>query len=253
MSTATTFDQTTVNGTLLLNSGTNILTIADGTGTDLTINSGGVLEVAGTNITTTVFTGTVFVAGGGIVRYTSGGGTGVSTYLGGTSTNSNLVYGHGAVFDWNSILTFNSNGITYFSTSSSTDIPIFRTSKSVSSIGGTLNTVINGIFEANAAISFANAGTKTFRNGIIGTGNVTQNSNSGQLIISGTTATLGGTGAISLNTNGMAVNLGSSLVLTSDKTINGSAASNTCTVMGSIDCSTYKVSGTSTFAMANGA
>lgn len=254
ISGVTSLDETTVSGTLVLNAGSSVITIADGTGTDLTINNGGVLEVAGTDITTTIFNGTVFVSTGGIIRYTSGGGSGISTVLAGTSLNTKIIYGDRATFDWNSTGTFNTSNINYFITSSNIDIPIFRISQNLGSLPGASNpTTINGILEVNGNITFDNAGVKIFRNGIIGTANLSQSSTCGQFIISGTTATIGGTGNISMHTNGMVANSGTSVLLSSNKTINGNASSNTFTVNGSIDCGAFVLSGSSTFSLANNA
>ncbi len=254
ISGVTNLDQTTVLGSLVWNSSTNVITIADGSGDDLTIATGGVLEMAGTDIPTIIFTGTLLVNRNGILRYTSGAGSGVSTILAGTSSNTKIVYLNGGIFDWNSISTYNSSSITYFATSNINDIPIFRNSQTPGSpVGAGTATVFNGIYEANSNIIFQNNGTKTFRNGIIGTGNVTQASGCGQFIISGSTATIGGTGILNIHTNGIVANSGTAVTLSSSKTITGNASSNTFTVNGSIDCSTFVVSGSSTFALANNA
>ena len=58
-------------------------------------------------------------------------------------------------------------------------------------------TIINGVFEANGNVTFTASGTKTFRNGIRGTGNISESS-SGKFIINGLTAELGGSGSLTV-------------------------------------------------------
>ncbi|TVQ07197.1 MAG: T9SS C-terminal target domain-containing protein, partial [Bacteroidetes bacterium] len=79
---------------------------------------------------------------------------------------------------------------------------------------------INGIFEVNANVSWQNSGIKTFRNGITGTGTVTQLANSGTFIINGETAQLGGSGSLVLASAGLEIS-SPDAILAGDKTIEG--------------------------------
>lgn len=249
-----TFDQLTVDGTLTFNASTNTVTTADGAGTDLTINNGGVVEVAGSNVNNLTFTGTVQVNSGGILRYTSGGGSNIAPKLAGTSTNTNIIYANGAIFDWNNTSAFSSSGITYFSTSATADIPVFRVSQSVGTVGASSATIINGLLEVTStgSISFNSSATKTCRNGISNAGTVTQTSTSGQIIISGTTAVLNGTGSILLATAGLNSSA-STLTLGADKSIGNNGVTGTFTVSsGLFDMGSYSLAGAANFTLASG-
>jgi hypothetical protein len=80
---------------------------------------------------------------------------------------------------------------TYFP-NAGTAIPIFLITENVGNVGANTFTTFNGVLVVDGNITFVNAGIKTFRNGISGTGTITQSPNSGQFIINGTTSTLGG-------------------------------------------------------------
>lgn len=99
----------------------------------------------------------------------------------------------GSIFEWNVSTPFSTDGVTYFPNVTADLVPVFRISSVIGlgvGAGGALN--INGLLEANANISFNNAGIKTFRNGIVGTATVTQNAaNGGQFRINGTNSILG--------------------------------------------------------------
>lgn len=227
MTDARTFDQTVVNGTLTF--GTNASpTIADRPSeNDLIVNGGGILELNGTaNSINITFTGTLFVNSNGTLRYTVGlNGGSVAQNLGGTSTNTKVIYANGAIFEWNNTGGFGSSNVTYFSTSVTADIPVFRITQVVASVGaGSPNDLnINGVFEANSNITFVSSGTKFFRNGIRGTGTINQQASSGKLVIngagtntelSGVTLALDGTNGMTLENNGI-VKVNSNITLTS--------------------------------------
>lgn len=224
MTDARTFDQTFINGTLIF--GANATpTIANGGGTDLTINGGGILEYNGTaNSIVTTFTGDILVNTNGILRYTLGfNGVNIAQNLAGTSTNPKVVYANGGIFEWNNTGGFGSSSITYFSTSVASDIPVFRITQIVSGVGSNIpnDLSFNGVFEANSNITFTNSATKFFRNGIRGTGTIIQQANSGKLIINGTNAELSGVTLALDGTNGMSlenndtINVNNNITLTS--------------------------------------
>ncbi|SFC87264.1 Por secretion system C-terminal sorting domain-containing protein [Flexibacter flexilis DSM 6793] len=252
---ATSFDQLSVEGTLTLNANANTITIANGAGTDLTVNSGGIVEVAGSNVDNITFTGTVIVNTGGIVRYTSGGGSNIAQKLAGTSTNTKVVYADGGIFDWNTASQFSSNGITYFSTSNTSDIPVFRVSQNAGNVGAGNATVINGLLEvaSTGSITLANSAAKTFRNGINNAGTLTQATSSGALLITGTTAYLTGTGTINLATAGMN-STATTLTLGANKTINNNGVTSNFTVSsGTFEMGTYGLAGDANFTLGAGA
>ncbi len=206
MSDSHTFDQLVVNGTLTLNSGINTITINDGIGNDVVVNNGGLINIAGTNVDNIAFTGNIQINNGGILRYASGGGTTIAEKLAGTTANTQIVYMNNGIFEWGSGGGYSSSGITYFATSNGLDIPIFRVIQSCL-MGATAKTTFNGIYEINTGITttIQNSGNKFFRNGIRGTGTITQNANSGKLVINGTTAELSGI-TLNLNSNGLELN-----------------------------------------------
>ena len=91
-------------------------------------------------------------------------------------------------------------------------------------MGGAGATAINGKLEANAPIIFTGGGTKTFRNGIIGSASVDGlTGTSGKFIINGATAQLGGAGNIIVPAAGFEIGsaTGTTVTLISDKTVTG--------------------------------
>lgn len=117
--------------------------------------------------------------------------SGISNVLAGNESNGRISYQDGAVFQWNSTASFHSANQTYFPGSTTSTIPVFRLTQSISlPVGSTQATTINGLFEANGNITWQNSGNKIFRNGISGTGTVTQAVGSGLFIIDGQQASL---------------------------------------------------------------
>lgn len=132
---------------------------------------------------------------------------------------STVYFSNGSVFEWNTTTPPQSSGQTYFNYNASqplADIPTFRFSKSTS-LGANSATIINGIIEVNARVTFQNTGTKTFRNGRIGSGNLIQAAGA---IIFSENASWGGTGIDSLSINyGLRIASGKTTTLVSNKTI----------------------------------
>ena len=231
-------------GTLTNGSGTSF-TLNDGTGDDLTIQNGGILIY---NVTSGVptFSGSakIRVNNGGIISIQAS-----SLTSNGTGVNSsNHIYDHGSILEWKAASgTPSASGVTYFPNVATDTIPILRITTSPGTPGGGSATVINGKLEVNIAFTFSGAGTKTIRNGIIGSATLTQ-STTGQIIISGTNAELGGSGIITLGTNGLLIKLGGSTVLSSNKQIDG----NTLTDSGTLVTGTYQLSGSSAVTISSG-
>jgi hypothetical protein len=113
-----------------------------------------------------------------------------------------MIWETNAVFEWNVITAFNTSDIIYFP-NVITEVPIFRISASIGNAGANAATTINGVFESNVNVSWVAAGIKTFRNGIRGSGTVTQSASCGAFLISGPIAELSGN--VVLNTNGMQI------------------------------------------------
>ncbi|MEI2748131.1 MAG: hypothetical protein V9E88_05165 [Ferruginibacter sp.] len=188
------------------------------------------------------------VAATGIIRANGNAGAGTSDDFA-RSTQIFLVTN--AVYDWNTTSTFSSSNTIYFPNAAVGDIAIFRVSQTPSfSIGGANPTTFLGRFEANAAISFANSAVKVFRNGIIGTGNITQLAGCGQFQITGTSQ-LGGTGSITLNGGGMAITgTSTTTTLISNKTVDAGTFSVDagCTLLTG-NVTSYNITGTTSFVL----
>ncbi|MBL0182001.1 MAG: T9SS type A sorting domain-containing protein [Chitinophagaceae bacterium] len=224
-------DQVIIAGGGILFHSANTLTVNDGTGDDIIIQSGGIFTLASNN-NEPQFSGTatVNINTGGILRLSATGltnaGTGVHA--------ANYVYQNASVLEYTLNLAFSSNNVIFFPNADAVTIPIFRTTSNLGLIGANNPTVINGLYEANGTITFDNSGTKTFRNGIIGTGNISSVAGSGKFVIDGATANLGGTGSLTLPTAGMEIGVSTTVTMVSDKAITGNIAllSNALVILG---------------------
>lgn len=207
----------------------DIFTVANGTGDDMNIQSGGIYRVtSGQNYSNnfSIASGaTTHIQTGGAIEIGDGGGGvggGNSAYA---STSISFIWENASIFHWNTTIT---PGIqtTFFPDVNSTTIPIFRFSSIPSfSMGGNSPTYINGILEPNVSISFQGIGNKTFRNGIRGAGNVTYSA-IGLVIIDGITAVLGGTGGVNVTGSGglqigSSSGIGTVVTMTNNKTVTG--------------------------------
>lgn len=217
-------DQVLVQAGGTLRHEAGVLTIRNGAGHDLIISNTGVLEYAGGLAPTYANADArISVSAGGIIRVSTST-SGLSDNLAGNLSSNRVIYNSNSVFDWNNNLAFASANQNYFPDVDATTQPIFRVSSNSGTIGAGSPTVINGLFECNGNITFNSAGTKTFRNGIVGTGNITQGSTCGTFIINGEIAFLGGSGVLNLNNTPLFVSNNATLVLTSNKTINTTGA-----------------------------
>lgn len=138
--------------------------------------------------------------------------------------------------------TFVTAGITYFPNSGVNDRPRFIINANTGVVGGNTQTIINGYLDVRADITFQNAGNKIFRDGIITSGGatLTQSNTSGQFIMNGVFANLGGAGIINLNGLGLVLATGSQGGLTANQQINNS----TFTVNGELFAYEYQITGT---------
>ena len=206
-------------GTLDFTNG--ILTVEDGSGNDIDIQNNGAF-VLSSAINPPAFAGAtpiINVQGAGILRVSASGLT--STPGAGVHAN-NYVYNHQSILEYTLTTAFGTVGVTYFPNATAGVIPVFRITQNIGVfVGSVSSTVINGVFEANGNITFTASGTKTFRNGIRGTGNISESS-SGKFIINGTAAELGGTGSLTVPaTGGLEIGTPTTVTMTSNKTVTG--------------------------------
>lgn len=141
--------------------------------------------------------------------------------------------------------TFVTANITYFPNSGINDRPRFIIYANTGVVGAGTQTIINGYLDVRADITFQNAGTKTFRDGIITSAGatLTQSNTSGQFIMNGVFANLGGAGIINLGTAGLVLAAGSQGGLTANQQINNS----TFTVNGDLFAYEYQITGSTNF------
>ncbi|MBI3138619.1 MAG: T9SS type A sorting domain-containing protein [Sphingobacteriales bacterium] len=218
-----TADQLTIESSGQLHHNGSRFTINDGTGDDLVIQNGGILALSSAN-NPPFFSGaapSVLVKTGAILRIAAGG---LTTLPGAGVHAANYIYEDAAVLE-NSYNGIGTNGVTYFPNVNQATIPVLRITQNISlSAGAAATTRVNGVFEANGNISFTAAGQKIFRNGIRGTGTISNTASCGLLVIDGTTAVLGGSGALNLSVSGglqVGSATGTILSLLNDKTISG--------------------------------
>src|SRR5258706_3916532 len=217
-------DQIVIQNGGVLDFSLGTLTVENGTGDDIDIQNGGVfvLSLASTPPNFVSAGATCNVATGGTLRVSAAGLTAAAPSAG--VNTSNFVYNHQSILEYTLAAAFSTDNVTYFPNVNATTIPIFRTTAGVGAVGATNNTGFNGIFEANGAITFLNTGTKTFRNGIRGTGNI-NGSASGKFIINGATAELGGSGSLTVpTTGGLEIGTPTTVTMTSNKTITGNVS-----------------------------
>lgn len=220
-------DQLTIQNGATLTFSAGTFTIDNGTADDIVIENGGVFHLAQAN-TPPVFSAiaaTARVSMGAILRVSAGGMTGAGTGVNAT----NYIYEHASILEWaaSGVSTFSTAGVTYFPNVDGITTPIFRTTNATPiTVGAGTATVFNGVFECNgAAINWQNAGTKTFRNGIRGTGNMDGFSlgTSGMFIIDGFNAELGGSGSLLTPMTGLNIGGGTGTIVTvtANKIISG--------------------------------
>ncbi|MES2851117.1 MAG: choice-of-anchor D domain-containing protein [Bacteroidota bacterium] len=222
------------NGGSLAARAAGTFTLRNGTGDDITVENGGTLvyNKATTPVVFSTATTTIRISTGGILSAQASGitanGSGVHT--------ANHIYENASILEWRLAGgTPSGSGVTYFPNANAATVPILRFSSTTGgAVGGGTATVVNGKLEVatGITISFTGTGAKTFRNGIIGAGNVIQVAGTtGQLVISGAVAELGGAGSITLATNGLSIGAASTTSLSSNKTIAGTGTTNIAGVL----------------------
>lgn len=224
-----TIDETVIEpGGILINqmSTGNQLTIAnDGSAAyDLEIQSGGmyhILSTLGYSLYQNISSGaTIVIRTGGIIKVGDG-----SVFAGSNNhllaaTATSYVWENGSVFEWYSRGAFTTSGVTFFPDADNNTVPVFRITNPFASVavgaGSPNNTIINGLFEsAGQGVIWQNSATRTFRNGITGSGlvdGVNGTNPSGKFIINGQTAVLGGTGSLIVPSTGFEIGSASNSV-----------------------------------------
>ncbi|WP_374329043.1 InlB B-repeat-containing protein [Soonwooa sp.] len=219
-------------------SSSNTFTLNDGVGDDIIIQSGGTLEHTASNAAAS-FSGssTISVETGGRILMTGGSVSQI------TSSASNYIFKNASVLEWPQSSAFGNT--IYFPNVDDVTIPILRISGDARA-GAGINSplVVNGVLEVTGSTSFTNSNKKTFRNGIRGSGTVTQ-TGSHEIVIDGKTAELGG-GSLTLATGGLSINTATVLTLISNKVINSGRVTNN----GTMKFAQYVLSGTGSFTQA---
>jgi hypothetical protein len=227
-----------------------------GTGTQLTIENGGVLFVnfSSTNIPPILGNGERLVKTGGKVwigPLLNDGKTIGNAYA--HASTSKFTYEDASVFEWANPLVMLSNTAdeVYFKTINSTDLPIFRISVTPGYyFGGSGTNVFNCTWEANANCGFAGSGTKTIRGGFRGNATIWQTG--GALILPNSSSVLDGN--ITMNivssglrfTNGAIIPTGANVKITSspeDQTINKQSGS--LLINGALDITDLQIANSS--------
>ena len=250
-------------GQLTVDQTTGVLNINDGSGFDIDIKSGGVLQVI--NSGTTFSYSQIVIFASNASMNVSGKvmvGNGSSTMGGGYgefgfAAASQIIWNHNAILEWNTTGSVPAtSGQTYFPGLSAATVPIFRISAiSGSNLGGGSDTVINGLFQLNGTtVNWGGTGSKIFRNGVvaIGSGSMVRNASTGSWQIGDTTvagdAEIGGSsGSLTLNNpSGISVSSVCSATLTSNATLTAGTFTNN----GVLNLGTYVLSGTAGFSAA---
>ncbi len=204
----------------------NAFTIANGGGDDLTIEANGRYQISSglsfANYQTVSPGGTVRIRTGGTIQITSIAGSSHNSFA---ITPTTYIWETASIFDWNTTTTPGATGVTFFPDATALIIPIWRFSASpLGNLGGGSSLLVNGVLDANSNVIFTSGSDKTFRNGIFGSGNVTQIvGGAGKIIINGTVAGLGGTGVIT-PVNGLDIGASTTVTMISSKTVAGNVA-----------------------------
>jgi Secretion system C-terminal sorting domain len=236
-------DQLVIKGTLIYapTASAGAMTIANGTGDDIQVESGGILRQSTTATSTfPVITvgATIRVKSGGMIEATNSAGNSINWASDvAAATATAMTWETDAVYFWNNNSNFSTSGRVYFPNATST-IPIFRIGGSQALVGSNTAVTFNGIFEviSTASIDWNNgSGNKIFRNGIRNNGafNCSSATVTGKFIISDN-AILGGAGIIQLPLNGLQIASTATVTLENNKTIKPNTASSNLVIDGKL-------------------
>jgi hypothetical protein len=258
-----TLDQLIIKSGGALITGTGTLTINNGAGDDLVVESGGVFRHT-SSIPNFNGNATMSIQSGGMLEVlsVSDAPSNYATISGPGLAGTSVLWADSSIFNWNIFNgQFLTSGVTYFP--ANTAVPIFRVSMDPGTVGGGTSTTINGILEVHSSFTFSGGAAKNFRNGIRGRSDatavtLTQNTTSGNSFnIFGPNAILSG--------NNLKIVLNSPLNLTSSVTIptgakitisggdiNNNTAGNILTVNGTLDVTVIEVTNTNGAVVVNG-
>jgi hypothetical protein len=240
VSTTNSADQCTIEAgaTLVINNGVSF-TVPNGPGTDLSVEGTFVL-----NGSQPAGAGTIIIQNNGTVRVDNNTSPAESDDF--ASTNSLVTFMTGSVYDWNTTLSPASSGISYLTAG---NIATFRFSQTPAlRFGGSNTTTIHGLVDLQANVTVQSTGNIVCVNGIVGSGSLIPYGDavggfSGNVIINGATASLGGAGIINIAATPSVLQVGSNTVITmlSGKTINGdlSILSNSYIELGAYDLTVF--------------
>ncbi|MEO6668320.1 MAG: hypothetical protein ABIN36_02520 [Ferruginibacter sp.] len=170
-------------------------------------------------------------------RITVGDGVTVAAGFEALATQSSLVnWRDGSVLEWNSTAGVGPSCVADYFPDNFTVTTLRLTNIPGGSVGSTNNFNMNGLLEVNTPVSFTGSGTKTFRDGIIGSSSLTQAPGCGKLFTTSTyqyippsdatvavmQGILAGNVHIDLNEEGLVLAGGATIPDTSKVTITGS-------------------------------
>ena len=209
VSTSISLDETTINANAVLSVATNgILNINNGTGNDIVINNGGILQVVSNNTYATA----IFPAASSSINVATGGkiqvGNGIIAVGAGYEafgTGSLVIWNDKSIFEWDTPvnLPFGNSMATsvFFPGATPTIIPRLKINTVASPVGGSIDVTVNGLLQVGTNFTLGSTGNKTIRDGITGnsTLSIVAPSLGNTITISGTSTTtpiLGGTNLI---------------------------------------------------------
>lgn len=238
-------DQVIITNGGVLNVASSGFIVNDGTGDDVIIRNGGTLKYsAGSN-----YAG--FSGAAPVISVESGGMIWVGIAGLANTQVANYVYKDASILEWGLTDAFTS-GVTYFPNASEEIIPIFRFTDQVGTVGaGSGPLLVNGVLEANGNITFAGTNSKTFRNGVRGSGTITQGPNSGKIILGNSTTVpeIGGSVSLNVVSSGLMLPNGANIPVDAKVKLTSSAENNTVnrdggvlTVNGTLDLTNMRIS-----------
>lgn len=267
---AVTIAKTTIvdGGTLVLRNDGDItqlgrITFANGTGAELTIQSGGVFQQVISDATVAFnygslinyqTSGNIAVESGGIIRSGDGTaahvGTNYSAFAHGPA--SQVSWANGAIYDWfsTSVQAPATAGVTYFPGAGAGVSPILRLSATTTgTFGASTNTTVQGIVEVNSNNTLTGTGTKTIRDGIRGSATLTITS---PVTLSTSTSLIGGTVHLQIGTGGtLTLSQGTNIPLGADVRISTTQTNYSINkqngifnVLGTVDMTLVQISNT---------
>lgn len=245
ISSTVALDETTIeNGGVLIHSG-GTMTVNNGTGTDLTIQSGGKLSLPAASVFPVLSPDAELqVQTNGIITVNAEGIIENLQYSG-------FVYAHESILEYAHNTAPSFSGVTFFPYTAAATIPVLKITNTLGNAGGSNPTVVNGRLEviSGASVSWSGTGAKTFRNGITGEGSVHQGA-AGPFIISGDAGSIA-PAILNLGSNGLLLSGTSTVNLAGDETVQGGGI--TVASGGVLNCGEFSLSGNTNFSLSAGA